>query len=526
MRNARFTALLIGAGISVLTALLMLLTEPQMAIAWDEGYVLGREEGLRDWFHGLRDPQRFAAEWRPRPRDDELVQRPPRTPPPRPEQLDSRGKLLFDSDVLAWFWPFAREEPHGHPPFFALFGLLGDLLAPSWQELPRARLAPILLFSLTAGAVFSWAARRWGYWPAALAAGSWVLQPNLFGHGHYAAYDALLACFWVLSIILFTSAVEALPGREGGRIRWLATVALGVILGCAAATKLTGWFLPLPFLAWVVLYRSRQGFLTLVSSVAIAMVVLFILMPPWWGEPVVGLFRFLDSNLNRAKSIRINIQFLGTIYVTPKESLPWYNTLVWTVVVTPVGFLLLAVVGLFTAIRHWRTESIGVLLAGHWAFLMILRALPHVPGHDGVRLFLPAFGVLALLGGLGARRLAREVEPLGESGDHGRTARGRGQYRRDDAGAAVILQPVSGRASRRDQAGHGAHILLGWTEPEARRWLADNTAAGQTIEFREFPLSWLYLRRTGELPRRLAQVDPGVPQWVVLQNRPGAVLGC
>ena len=404
MRNARFTALLIGACISVLTALLMLLTEPQMAIAWDEGYVLGREEGLATGSTGLETrsdsrpnggPGHGMTSWY--------------SGRPGHRRLDPSSLIPEAScSLTAAFSPGSgrlREEPHGHPPFFALFGLLGDLLAPSWQELPRARLAPILLFSLTSGAVFSWAARRWGYWPAALAAGSWVLQPNLFGHGHYAAYDALLACFWVLSIILFTSAIEVLPGREGGRIRWLATVALGVILGCAAATKLTGWFLPLPFLAWVVLYRSRQGFLALVSSVAIAMVVLFILMPPWWGEPIVGLFRFLDSNLNRAKSIRINIQFLGTIYVTPKESLPWYNTLVWTVVVTPVGFLLLAVVGLFTAIRHWRTESIGVLLAGHWAFLMILRSLPHVPGHDGVRLFLPAFGVLALLGGLGAWRL-------------------------------------------------------------------------------------------------------------------------
>ena len=73
---------------------------------------------------------------------------------PARDQLDSRSKLLFDRDVLAWFWPFAREEPHGHPPFYALLGLAGDVLAPSWQELPRARLGPILLFSLTAGAIF------------------------------------------------------------------------------------------------------------------------------------------------------------------------------------------------------------------------------------------------------------------------------------------------------------------------------------------------------------------------------------
>src|SRR4051794_5147627 len=101
----------------------MLTTEPRMAIGWDEGYTLGREARLRDWFRGLADPVRFANEWRPLPLGRELLQEregapPPR--PPRPEQLDTRGKLLSDRQVLEWFWPFAREEPHGHPPFYAL----------------------------------------------------------------------------------------------------------------------------------------------------------------------------------------------------------------------------------------------------------------------------------------------------------------------------------------------------------------------------------------------------------------------
>ena len=62
----------------------------------------------------------------------------------RPDQIDTRGKLLFDPAVLAWFWPFAREEPHGHPPFYALVGLVGDFLVPTWAPLPRARFGPML----------------------------------------------------------------------------------------------------------------------------------------------------------------------------------------------------------------------------------------------------------------------------------------------------------------------------------------------------------------------------------------------
>ena len=78
----------------------MLATLPHMAIGWDEGYTLGREARLRDWFRGLRDPVRFAAQWRPLPRDQEMVQEADKTPPPRRNQLDSRSKLLFDHQVL------------------------------------------------------------------------------------------------------------------------------------------------------------------------------------------------------------------------------------------------------------------------------------------------------------------------------------------------------------------------------------------------------------------------------------------
>ena len=57
--------------------------------------------------------------------------------------------------------------------------------------------------------------------------------------------------------------------------------------------------------------------------------------------------------------------------------------------------------------------------------------------------------------------------------------------------------------------------------PEARQWLAANTPPGRTIQFATNPTSWIYLRRTGELPKKLDPIDPGPPQWYVLQNRPG-----
>jgi hypothetical protein len=517
----RFRSVILSAAVGLATAVLMLATEPSLAITWDEGYTLGREARVRDWFRGLRDPVRFAQTWRPLPRQEELVQV-DRTSPPRPEQLDSRWKLLTDHQVLAWFWPFAREEPHGHPSFYALLGLSGDLLAPaSWQVLPRARLAPILLFSFTAGAIFRFAAARWGPWAAALATGSWIFQPNLFGHGHYAGYDAVLSALWVLAILAFARAAGAGSEANAGPLRWGWSVTFGLIVGCAAATKLTGWFLPVPFLVWAGLYRSRLAFQTLAIGLAAAAIVLFLIMPPWWGQPINGVVGFFQSNLNRAESNPVHIQFLHSVYWTPRQSLPWYNTLVWTVMVTPAGFLVMGCLGFIVVLWSWRRERIGVLIAGHWVFLLILRALPHTPGHDGVRLFLPAFGMLALLAGPGARFLldwtGRWAKPAIVA------ALGEGFL------SVAVMMPVPLSyfsplvGGLRGAAALGMEPTYYWDAliPEARQWLAANTQRGRTFQFSTNPTSWLYLRQTGGLPPKLFPFDAGPPQWYVVQNRPG-----
>jgi hypothetical protein len=519
---------LLGSSLAtgLVTLAIMLATEPLLVIGWDEGYTLGREARVRDWFHGLRDPARFAATWHPLGSFDDLLQN-DGTRIPRADEIDTRAKLLFERGPLDWFWPFARGEPHGHPPFYALLGLVGDLIVPAWAELPRARLGPILLFSLTAGAIFHFFAASRGPWPAVAAAVAWVFQPNLFAHGHYAAYDAVLSSLWVLAILVFIRAVTGDPekGVTWRTVGW--SVLFGVLVGCAAGTKLTGWFMPLPFAAWASLYQSRRAATVLAIGAIVAAVTLFAQMPPWWTQPVLGLLTFFESNLTREATRRIPVEFLGTIYDSPRESLPWYNTLAWTVMVTPVGLLLLGCAGLWAAARQWRSYPTGILIAANWVFLMLLRALPHTPGHDGVRLFLPAFGVLALLVGVGVTWLIERWKVL---------TRAVVVVALMEAVASVaIMMPVPASYFSPLVGGLPGASALGmeptyyWDAltPDARRWLTRNTPIGKTMHFASNPHSWFYLRRTGDLPKRLYPIDPSPrapdrPVWYILQNRPGA----
>lgn len=505
--------------VGLATLAVLVATEPRLAMVWDEGYTLGREARVRTWFRALRDPGAFAASWRPSVL--ELVQQ-VGAPPPRPDQVDSRQELLFDPAVLAYFWPFAREEPHGHPPFYALLGLAGDLIAPAWRDLPRARLGPMLLFALTAAFLWSFMAEQEGYAAAVAAVAAWLFQPRLFGHAHYATYDAVLNSLWVLALIAFLRAVKGSPEGSPDRIGRLAAFGFALAVGAAMATKLTGWFLPLPFLIWTAWTRDRRALRVLAIGLPLAVLFLFMLIPPWWSEPIAGVSRFLRSNLTRGRTIPIPVQFLGTIYQTPNQSLPWYNTLVWTVLVTPAGFLFLAVAGMVRAVRSRRAEPLGLLVLGDWLLLMVLRALPHTPGHDGVRLFLPAFGVLAVLVGMGSRAVLNWW--------------GRWSWVLIAAALAEAVisvwlfmpvplsyfSPLVGGLPGAARLGMEPTYYWDALDADARDWLKANTDNDHSVQFATFPTSWLYLREMGELPRVHSPLDRASPVWYVLQNRPGA----
>ena len=154
-------------------------------------------------------------------------------------------------------------------------------------------------------------------------------MPRLFAHEHFATLDGPLTAAWVLAWATFA------PRCATGRLDAAVWTGAGADPGCqvhrlAGAAAVCGLDRVVPAAA------AECGRWRSVCPMALAVFVA--LNPPLWHEPLTGLRTFFDLNLNRAEQGHLNVTtwFLGRMY-NLDHPLPWYNTLVWTVVtITPV----------------------------------------------------------------------------------------------------------------------------------------------------------------------------------------------
>ena len=324
-------------------------------------------------------------------------------------------------------------------------------------------------------------------------------------------------------MLAFAKVVEGPEQAHSLRSRWPWLALFGVLTGCAMGTKLTGWFVPIPFLAWVILYRDRRGVVALVIGMLLALCLLVVLIPPWWHNPVLGLDRFFQSNLSRATTTPLKTLFLGTIYETPTGSLPWYNTLVWTVLVTPVGFLAAGVLGCCAGCCRGREDTAGVAVpcslgvshdpAGLAAYARSRRS-PSVPA--GLRHARPAGRPR---GGIARAPSGR----LGSIADRPGGHRRRLERRAHDARAAILLQPLDRRIAGCGEPGHGADLLLGLAsagDPRLAELAHDDRSESEVFTLSDF----LALSPSDtSLAPGILPYEPGQWTWYVMQNRPGAM---
>jgi 4-amino-4-deoxy-L-arabinose transferase-like glycosyltransferase len=455
---------------------ILVVTAPGIPIVWDEQEYLGRARFILDW---LREPFPFS-------------------------QAAIRPHWLFINQV------------EGHPAGFAILIAIGERLAgPLTDPLTAGRLGPITLFSVACAAVAMRLKKDYGTAAAIAAPVMLVTFPRMFSEAHFATQDGQLTAWWLLLWTVQSSFSSTTRGAIG----------LGVVLGLTTATKFSGWLAWGPVIASQLIQRNTAALRRLVVVLPVALVVFYVLNAPLWHDPVGGLREHFDRNFSRATVPRIPILFLGGIYDLD-HSLPWYNTLVWLLLVTPMPTLLLGIVGLWRSLTKPTVWSATLVL--HWATLMIVRALPGAPPHDGVRLFLPALGFWCVFAGIGAQSVVAAIAAVPSAPARwalrsalvaallsGAVTVGR-YYPQTLSHYNLMAGGVRGAAER------GMEPAYWWDglDNDVLLWLNNSTSSGEAVAFSPI-FDVLLLKAWGRLRPPAVNPEQATFKWYVLQNRPG-----
>ncbi len=461
-------------------------TAPGIPIVWDEGEYLWRADHVVSWFRLLVD---FTS--------------------------PQGGIHAFSEPVIRDYWMFITWA-EGHPawgiiPIAATKGLLTGIFHP----LTAARLGTVATFSAACGVIAFRLRRLYGTVAAVVAVVALLTFPRIFSEAHFATLDGALTAWW-----LMLWAADTSKRTDVG-----STIGTGVLAGLTAATKFTGWLAWAPLIVSRVFRGDGRQRLALLLILPIGLLTFCVVNPPLWHHPLDGMLTHVRLNLNRALPYNIHVEFLGRVY-DMRHPLPWYNTVAWLVFVTPAPLLVLGSIGLAHCLRVRDAISLSLLL--HWATLMVVRALPGTPPHDGIRLFLPAFGFWCVFAGIGAQQLwahAQRQDPAW-----------RGLLVRAAIIMALLADAVTVKryfpqtlshysvlvGGVRGAAAMGMEPTYWWDalDDDVLSWINTHTQPGEAVAFS--PISNISLLHEWNRLRP-PQADPHreVFRWYVLQNRTG-----
>jgi hypothetical protein len=386
------------------------------------------------------------------------------------ELITNRDLSLLSHEEIDHYWEFNRFGPNFHPPMASYFNIATYVLF-GWliDDLSARRLASALQFAALAAIHCRFLGKRWGLWPGVFAGLSLLFMPRLVGDAHVVGTDVTMLFFWTITALLFWKSLEEPSwrwrfGAAAGclfltKFSGLVLVVPLVLWFLAVLREHRQWFwrwlwlslqLIIPLIPAViaviggeklaaksgilagtakfVLDHDRLFSLTLLwpafrlwifrrpadwprvleipfAALAVAPIVAVALNPTWWHETLHGLARHFDLNLHReGKLPNIGVFYLGQRY---SYSLPWHNGWVLLAATVPFGVLLLGLFGIWSVLRRFRTEALGLFLLLQSLTLIVFRMFP-TPAHDGVRLFLPTFLFFAALAAFGAMHLAKD----------------------------------------------------------------------------------------------------------------------
>jgi 4-amino-4-deoxy-L-arabinose transferase-like glycosyltransferase len=316
-------------------------------------------------------------------------------------------KALVDKQLLQTYWPPSTKESQSvlgtndHPPlsrylptltWFLFHGLLDDFSA--------YRLSSALLFSCVVSSLFITITKEFNFSSGLFSALSLVVMPRVFGHAHIAATDMPMMAFWWFCVIAFYKGLQFPKWKYG----------FALLLGFAWLVKFTGLLIPLGLILYSLFTKDLRVFKLLKSTFLISPLVLWLLNPTWWQNPINVFYEnFLKLFITRSDFAPLPGFYFGQTY---SFDLPWHQALVLTSITIPTGIFLLSLLGISLEVRSLLRPKLVSLFLWQLIWYYIVMALPFTPNHDGVRLFLPVFPFIACFAGIGFEKFTSNIYPV------------------------------------------------------------------------------------------------------------------
>jgi hypothetical protein len=305
----------------------------------------------------------------------------------------ARGELpknLDDANIkTAWRW-----NPYNvpHPPFSRIVSALTKkFLSPMVDKVSAYRFAPALFFALLVTIGYWWLNQLLGPAAGLFAAIALFLIPNLFAYAHIAVTDLPLAAVWFLTAYCFWK----------GLASWQWSIALGVVWGLALATKFPALLIPVPLILWAHGFHREKYANNIFALLFLAPITMVVTQPYLWHQTGLRVLEFLYEGISRGYRPDTNFGVFYFNQVVSSQQLPWHYSFFLVAITTPEPILMLALLGIVSAIWLRQHRAIIILLTLNLVFVLILGSLPGAVLHDGVRQMLSALPWIAALSGVG-----------------------------------------------------------------------------------------------------------------------------
>jgi 4-amino-4-deoxy-L-arabinose transferase-like glycosyltransferase len=350
--------------IMVLTLILLVATEPQIGLTWDEDIYMEASERYISWLGKLiTQPAAALSKW----------------------SIDES-------------WSFNNE----HPPLDKIWSGIVWSKRFIFDHQTAHRLGNMILVSVMVGLLYWLIAESYGFTAGLAAAAALLTMPRFFFHAHLAALDMPATCAVVFVTFLFWKTKENLS--------WKWTIILGLVWGLAFATKVNAVFAPAILFLWtLIFYRNLRLLVRIVVMTLIGIPFAFAIWP--WIYPDITPRVMSYLGFVTVEHWKIAQWYLGKLYMPP----PWHFPFLMVWAVVPLTLTVLYWIGIVRASWKLReADSLGGLLFLNALVPLLALTTGKSMVYDNERLMMHVFPFLAALAGMGFGWLVTGIQQVAD----------------------------------------------------------------------------------------------------------------